>query len=198
MALLVGKTHACLGVVMISGGSDNSGTAPWLAAASATPPSRIYGLAHDDDGMGRAKAVSETMVRVLQLSGSSYMDSDCCRGAFLHSEDASFTCINLLSCSTSPLSPHLAPLDKKFAPAWTYTLTRQFNAVATPNISGSDGDSDGNGKVDSPDTKSNGDNNLGPKGTETTSAAGTFRRGVGMSASILVALATMTATLVGS
>ena len=48
------------------------------------------------------------------------------------------------------------------------------------------------------DAKSNGDNNLGPKGTETTSAAGTFRRGVGMSASILVALATMTATLVGS
>ena len=135
---------------MISGGSDNSGTAPWLAAASATPPSRIYGLAHDDGGMGRAKAVSETMVRVLQLSGSSYMDSDCCRGAFLHSEDASFTCINLSSCSTSPLSPHLAPLDKKFAPAWTYTLTRQFNAVATPNISGSDGYSDGNGKVDSP------------------------------------------------
>jgi hypothetical protein len=125
MALFIGKQRAVVGVVMLAGGIDNdaTGLAPWGTDVSATPTDRLYGFFHDADGMGKAKDVA-SQASVLQLRGSSYIDSDCCSGAMLHSKDISFTCTSQMDCDA-----HYAPLDNTFSSSWTYMLPRQFNAV---------------------------------------------------------------------
>jgi hypothetical protein len=131
MALLIGKRHAVAGVVILSGGTDNSATAPWLTEASVTPPSLVYGLFHDADGMGEGKEILEQVETVLALENrGSFLigttdPSNCCSGALLHTDDPSFTCATMLQCDA-----HYASLDKKFTAAWTYMLTRQFNSLA--------------------------------------------------------------------
>ena len=140
MALLIGKKLGPVaGVVMLSGGTDDSGRAPWLVHnpdEDRTPVDRIHGFFHDADGMGKGGEILPRVGAVLGLQerGSSLVmessESDCCAGSLLHTRDPAFGCPgpSLLNCPA-----HYASLDARFKSVWSYMLTRNFTAPAPPD-----------------------------------------------------------------
>ena len=137
MAVLVGKSFRVAGVVQLGGVVDKTWDAdpkpaPWLSNPSATPPKRIYGSAHDADILAEVGLTWP----VLQMDGSSYVDSECRSGPMLHSKNPAHTCINAQNCDA-----HYMPLLARYSSVWTYMLTRQLDTVIPHSSSSSAGGS---------------------------------------------------------